>query len=70
MKNLSPKAKNFLAKKPSLIVTVLGVRFYEHPIHGEDVPLVAITKDGKVRSTAFMEIPSEDDVEYFLESID
>lgn len=59
---LSKLASEFLAKKPTLIGVVLGVRFYEHPTLGDEAPLVAICEDGKKRRTDFWDVPDFDEV--------
>jgi hypothetical protein len=59
---LHTNAKKFLSKNPTLISTVAGVRFYECPIQGEDVPLRAITKDGKLKMTDFYESPDVEEL--------
>ena len=33
------------ARHPTLIGVVLGVKFYECPIHGDERPLIAVTKN-------------------------
>lgn len=65
---LYPKAKEFLAAKPTLICTVAGVRFYEHPVYGDEYPLVAIV-GGKKKTTSFLEVPTLDEVLDFVASI-
>ena len=59
---LSDKAKSFLAKGPTLIGTLAGVRYYEHPTRGDEAPLIAIGHDGRVRKTGFWEMPSLSDI--------
>jgi hypothetical protein len=49
--------QNFIDKKPILIGIVRGVKFYEHPIFGDESPLVAIMGD-KCGLTDFWEIPT------------
>jgi len=36
--------EKLLNLKPTRIGTVNGVRFYEHPIYGDEAPLVMVTK--------------------------
>ena len=43
-------ASEFLALNPTLVATCKGVNFYEHPIRGDERPLMAIV-DGKVITT-------------------
>jgi hypothetical protein len=59
-KQLSDKAKAFLARKPTFIGTVNGIDYYEHPIYGDENPLVLIDRDGKVRDSAHWELPVEE----------
>lgn len=61
-KNLSDKAKAFLASKPYYIGTVAGHTFYEHPTYGDESPLVVIGLDGKVKVSDFWEMPAREDL--------
>tara|TARA_R110000851_G_scaffold138443_1_gene275083 strand:- start:600 stop:812 length:213 start_codon:yes stop_codon:yes gene_type:complete len=49
----TPNAQKFLAQKPTLIVTVGGNKFYEHPVLGDEAPLICITHDGRKKKTDF-----------------
>lgn len=51
MKNLTPNAKKFLAKNPTLLGTKFGYKFYEHPTLGDETDIKTITPDGKLLST-------------------
>lgn len=51
------KAIKFLSKNPTLIGVVHGVDLYEHPSFGDEAPLFAITKDGRVKETEYWELP-------------
>ena len=62
MKTLTTNSRKFLALKPTLIATVAGNRFYEHPILGDEAPLTVITSDGRKKSTDFWEAPDYADV--------
>ena len=55
---LTEKAQAFLAQRPTLVGTVLGNRFYEHPRLGDEAPLVVITADGRKRCSGFYDLPS------------
>ena len=33
-----------LNRRPTLVGTVNGVRFYEHPVYGDEAPLVMVTE--------------------------
>ncbi len=56
------KARGFIARNPTFIGRVLDVDFYESPIYGDEVPLVAITSDGELRHTHNWELPSHDEI--------
>ena len=51
------KAIEFMTKSPTLIATVNGCDLYEHPTLGDEAPLFAITKDGRVKRTDYWELP-------------
>lgn len=57
-KPTTDKAKAFLAKNPTFLGRVHGVDLYEHPTIGDESPCVAITADGRVKSTDHWEVPS------------
>ena len=59
---LTENARKFLDRKPTLIASVAGRRFYEHPTKGDESPLVEITREGKVRLSDFWEAPSLEDL--------
>ena len=59
---MTPKATKFLAKNPTLICRIHGVRFYEHPTRGDESPLLAILPDGRLIRTDFWDRPHRDDV--------
>ena len=56
-KPFTAKARAFIAKNPTFIGSVNGVDLYEHPEHGDESPLVAITPSGRVRPTDCWELP-------------
>lgn len=58
VKTLSDKAAKFLARNPTLIGTVAGDSFYEHPEHGDIVPLVVIRSNGRISYSDFYDLPS------------
>jgi len=62
MPTLYPQAKKFLEMNPTYISTVVGIKFYEHPVYGDESPLIAITQCGKKKTTDFWESPTTDDV--------
>lgn len=57
MSNLSEKAVAFLAKNPAFLGSVAGVRFYECPSCGDEVPMRAIDRFGKLRKTFWYDLP-------------
>ena len=52
--------EKFLARNPSLIGVVAGVRFYECVIHGDEAPLIAVT-DEQCGYTDYYELPKLDE---------
>lgn len=62
--NLSENAKKFLNRKPTLIQTLQGYKFYECPVYGEDVGFKCITPCGKLYSTGFSDRLDTEDLEY------
>lgn len=61
-RNLSDNAKKFLAKNPTFIGVVGGYRFYESIAHGDEVSLLVITLDGRLKQSSFWELPTVYDV--------
>lgn len=57
------KAKH-IAKEATLIAIINGVPFYEHPTLGDEVPLLYITKEGKVKRSEFYEVPELQDLPF------
>lgn len=55
------KAKR-VAEVATLIGTVAGVPFYEHPEHGDEAPLLYITRDGRVKLSDWWELPAYDEL--------
>jgi len=47
-----------MARKPTLVGIVLGVRFYECAIHGDDAPLIAMT-DQQCGYSDFHDVPKD-----------
>lgn len=47
---------------PTLIGNVKGIRFYEHPIYGDSLPLI-IEKNDEWYLTEFWELPEPDDLD-------
>ena len=47
-----------MARNPTLVGIVLGVRFYECAIHGDDAPLIAMT-DTQCGYSDFYDVPKD-----------
>lgn len=63
MKTLTDKAKRFLSQQPELMGIVLGYRFYEHPVYGDESPLIVITPEGKKKLSGFYDyVPDMDEL--------
>lgn len=60
--NLTENAKAFLAMEPALMGQVAGVYFYEHPVHGDESPMMMITREGKLKTSCWFEMPSYEEV--------
>lgn len=57
-RTLSPASLAFLAKHPTLIGTVAGISFYEHPEYGDEMSLCVIVPDGRfLESSGFCDLP-------------
>ena len=56
--NMSPKAEKFLAKNPSVLGTVQGCKYYEHPDRGDEAAARIVYK-GELYSSGFYEVPCE-----------
>lgn len=55
-----------MAKKPTLIGCVSGIRFYEHPTFGDEYPLIA-SRGSEFGLTELWEVPTlEELVDYEL----
>lgn len=54
------KARAFLAKKPTYINSICGVDYYEHPAYGDESPLICILADGRLKRSAYWDMPSFD----------
>lgn len=58
---VTDKAKR-IAKEATLMGNVAGVPFYEHPVYGDESPLLYITKDGRVKLSDHYELPTYDEL--------
>lgn len=59
------KKATVMKDNPVLIGVVAGIRFYEHPIFGDEYPLIAVIKE-KCGLTNFWEIPSLEQLGNFV----
>ena len=57
----TPNAK-LVATTATLVGSVAGCPFYEHPTQGDESPLLYITKDGRVKLSDFWDLPSYDEL--------
>ncbi len=57
-KTLSEEAHRFARLNPTLIGSVLGHYFYEHPVHGDESPLVMIKPNGDLLVSDWYELPT------------
>ena len=62
MVDLSEKAKQFLAQQPTLLATIGGYGLYECPVYGDEGFIMAITPNGRLKRTGFIEIPIDDEI--------
>jgi len=53
--------EKFMSANPTLIGVVNGIRFYEHPTCGDEVPLVAVSDDF-CGLTDFWDLPEFEDL--------
>ena len=56
--NNTPNAVNFIRARPTMLFTIAGVNFYEHPTEGDESPIVAIV-DGNLCRTDFYDRPDK-----------
>ena len=54
---LSDKATAFLAMNPTVLGSIAGVTYYEHPVYGDEVPMFYI-EDGKLRKSVHWDMDS------------
>lgn len=62
-KPVTEKAKR-LVNTATRVGIVAGVPFYESPTHGDEMPLIYITKAGKAKVSDYWELP---DLQEFLD---
>lgn len=66
MKHLITKQydpKKVFADGPTLVGVVAGIRFYEHPRRGDEVPLIAYHKpSGLMGLSVFWEVPALEEI--------
>jgi len=59
IKDYTAGKERFFAHRPTLIGVVAGVQFYEHPLYGDDVGLVAYDRrTGALGLTDFHDVPA------------
>ncbi len=58
--------EKFFTKNPTLLNKVLGIKFYEHPIYGDEATLVVILPTGECGVTDFWEVPTAEELEDHL----
>lgn len=51
-----------MAHNPTLIGTVLGVKFYEHPTRGDEAGLIAVDLQGQAWLTDWYDLPRDCDL--------
>ena len=54
--------EKFFNRNPTLLGSVSGIHFYEHPVYGDESPLVAKLPDGTVGLTCHWEVPAEHEI--------
>ena len=50
-RNLTDNARRFLDAGAYKLASIAGVHFYEHPTRGDNAPVFAITRDGRLIDT-------------------
>lgn len=53
--------EKFMARQPELVGIVVGIKFYEHPLYGDEVALIAI-RGNQCGYSHWQEIPSLDEL--------
>ena len=53
--------EKFMGKNPTLVGSVAGVSFYEHPIYGDDVALIAV-KGEKCGYSHWYDLPTLEEI--------
>ena len=61
-RKLTANAEKFIAKNPTFIGRVAGYLFYESIAHGDEVSLLVVTLDGRLKQSSFWELPTVHDV--------
>ena len=62
MTELSEKAAAFIAKNPTVLGVIGDRTYYEHPDHGDEVPMFYID-EGKLRKSVHWDMDSAQDGE-------
>tara|TARA_R110002012_G_scaffold63756_3_gene167685 strand:+ start:5046 stop:5234 length:189 start_codon:yes stop_codon:yes gene_type:complete len=61
---MQTKQEKLMASNPHLFATVKGYNFYEHPIHGDESPLMMMQPNGElIEFSDWFDIPDPDELE-------
>ena len=61
---MQTKQEKLMASNPHLFATVNGFKFYEHPIHGDESPLMMMQPNGElIEFSDWFDIPDPDELE-------
>jgi hypothetical protein len=61
------KWKKLQRHNPTFLKEVCGVSFYEHPLLGDEYPVIAVMPDGQIMDD-WWDIPTEDEMRDILET--
>ena len=61
---MQTRQEKLMASNPHLFATVNGFKFYEHPIHGDESPLMMMQPYGElIEFSDWFDIPDPDELE-------
>jgi len=61
---MQTRQEKLMASDPHLFATVKGFKFYEHPIHGDESPLMMLKPDGElIEFSEWFEVPTPYELE-------
>lgn len=61
---MQTRQEKLMASNPHLFATVKGFKFYEHPIHGDESPLMMMKPDGElIEFSDWFEVPTPYELE-------